>query len=185
MKLVRQFSVPFAILIGALGCSTSTPSTGEGTDGSLTMGDAQDDAAPGPAGGRTPCVGASDCPVNTGASCASVFADGSNPCVNACVAGRCVARGCPDGGAEAGADGQASPCDALDASKPQCLLGGPCSCNDVASNNRPPICVNNVWQCPSGYTRFEDCHGVPPTGDGGECRDAASPQDAADAGAAD
>src|SRR5450759_4134835 len=124
MTLARHLSVPFAILIGALGCSTSTPSATavEGTDGSLTMGDAQGDAAPEPDGGRTPCVRASDCPVNTGASCASVCADGSNPCVNACAAGQCTARGCPDGGADAGTDGQASPCDALDASKPQCLL---------------------------------------------------------------
>ena len=60
--------------------------------------------------------------------------------------------------------------DGLDASKPQCLHGGPCSCDDVASHNGTAICSGGAWQCPTGYTRFEDCHGVPPSA---ECRDAA------------
>src|SRR5258708_1461185 len=33
--------------------------------------------------------------------------DGSNPCPNTCVTGQCAARGCPDGGAEAGTGGDA------------------------------------------------------------------------------
>ena len=37
-----------------------------------------------------------------------------------------------------------------------------------------PVCVSGAWQCPSGYTRFEDCHGVPPNVDGGDCLDASS-----------
>lgn len=145
-----------------------------GTDGSMVTDDAQTDAEPRSDAEPNQCVHTSDCPVNTGASCASVCADGSNPCVNACIAGRCAARGCPDGGAEAAVDAQSSACDALDASKPQCVHGGPCSCDDQTAHNGTPVCVSGAWQCPSGYTRFEDCHGVPPHGDGGDCLDASS-----------
>ncbi len=52
---------------------------------------------------------------------------------------------------------------------PQCLSGGPCSCSDVISSNGTPLCISAAWVCPAGYTRYEDCKGVPP---GPECRDA-------------
>jgi hypothetical protein len=55
-----------------------------------------------------------------------------------------------------------SPCDLIDASMPQCLRGGPCSCDDQANDNGVPICTDSGWTCPAGFTRFEDCHGVPP-----------------------
>jgi hypothetical protein len=44
---------------------------------------------------QRPCVAAVDCGVNPAASCAKTCADGSNPCVLACVANRCEQRGCP------------------------------------------------------------------------------------------
>lgn len=47
-------------------------------------------------------------------------------------------------------------------SPPQCLRGGPCSCDDQAGNNGAPVCTGGVWGCSAGYTRFEDCRGVPP-----------------------
>jgi len=52
------------------------------------------------------CQLASDCPISAGAACATVCADGSNPCRAACVDGECALRGCPtlvtvDGGIEA------------------------------------------------------------------------------------
>lgn len=43
-----------------------------------------------------------------------------------------------------------------------CMRGEPCHCNDVGNDFPPPVCVNAVWTCPSGYTLFEDCRGVPP-----------------------
>jgi hypothetical protein len=45
--------------------------------------------------GPTPCSRPSDCPLNTGASCAATCSDGSNPCINACVDKLCELRGCP------------------------------------------------------------------------------------------
>ncbi len=47
-------------------------------------------------------------------------------------------------------------------SRPMCVRGGPCSCDDQVSNNGVPICQSGVWSCPAGYTRFEDCRGIPP-----------------------
>jgi hypothetical protein len=44
------------------------------------------------------CTTVADCRPNGGGACASVCADGTNPCANACVAGQCVERGCLDGG---------------------------------------------------------------------------------------
>jgi hypothetical protein len=41
------------------------------------------------------CSRAADCPVNPAASCAAICPDGSNPCVSACVDGKCEPRGCP------------------------------------------------------------------------------------------
>jgi hypothetical protein len=41
------------------------------------------------------CFSTADCPPNPAASCAQVCADGTNPCVHACVEGLCVPRGCP------------------------------------------------------------------------------------------
>jgi hypothetical protein len=82
-------------------------------------------------------------------------------------------------------------CSALDAAKPAaCLLGGPCSCSDLGYNNTDAVCVSGAWACPAGYTRFEECHGVPPNGscDGGSVPeagdegDAASVHDAAEGG---
>jgi hypothetical protein len=89
----------------------------------------------------------------------------------------------PDASSDVGAhqdvassDSQTTPCDGLDARKPQaCLRGGPCSCSDIGSENRGPICVDGGWQCPEGYTRFEDCRGVPP---GPSCRDGGPDADA-------
>jgi hypothetical protein len=46
------------------------------------------------------------------------------------------------------------------ASKPRCQRGGPCNCDDVG--RVAPICTSGTWTCPSGTTRYEDCHGVPP-----------------------
>jgi hypothetical protein len=52
----------------------------------------------GPPDGGARCKTASDCPPTGGAACASVCSDGTNPCLNACVGGHCVERGCPDAG---------------------------------------------------------------------------------------
>jgi hypothetical protein len=83
--------------------------------------------------------------------------------------------GHPDASAEAEApvpDGGA--CGALDATKPACLRGAPCSCDDVAGTEGTPICVDGAWACEPGYTRFEDCRGVPPgpSCEAGAARDA-------------
>jgi hypothetical protein len=48
--------------------------------------------------GSVGCVTVADCRPSGGGSCATVCADGTNPCANACVGGQCVERGCPDGG---------------------------------------------------------------------------------------
>ena len=54
------------------------------------------------------------------------------------------------------------------ASQPVCLEAR-AQCSDIGTDNVDPVCVNGGWQCPAGYTRFEDCRGVPP---GRGCRDA-------------
>jgi hypothetical protein len=75
----------------------------------------------------------------------------------------------PDATPDASPD--AAACLATDAAIPECLQGAPCACDDVASDDAPAICVGSAWQCPDGYTKFEDCGGVPPGpgchGDGG------------------
>ena len=75
---------------------------------------------------------------------------------------------------EASPSTDASRCDS-DAAIPECLRGAPCSCDDHASHNAPAVCVGGAWACPAGYTRFEDCRGVPPgpSCDAGPVSDAA------------
>jgi hypothetical protein len=65
---------------------------------------------------------------------------------------------------DASPDAPANECG--DASKPECLRGGPCSCDDQAGDDGVPVCNAGAWECPAGYTRREDCKGVPP---GPEC----------------
>ncbi len=75
--------------------------------------------------GTAQCNVVADCPVNTGASCATTCPDGSNPCVNACTNHQCVQRGCP-----AATDGGSC--------QP---LAGPCTVNsDCCSDN----CITRV-----------------------------------------
>ncbi len=62
--------------------------------GSTALGCPEAGAPDGGAG----CKYTSDCPPTPGAACASACADGTNPCLNACIGGACVERGCPDGG---------------------------------------------------------------------------------------
>jgi hypothetical protein len=110
------------------------------------------------------CQTVADCPPTGGAACATVCADGSNPCGNACVSGQCVERGCPDdhdgGSADAGSNGQdggaadvQSGQDALDAGA-FCSVDADCppnpgaSCAHVCADGTNPcgnVCVGN--QC--------------------------------------
>ncbi len=62
------------------------------------------------------CKTASDCGPNSGASCARVCHDGSNPCGNTCRNDRCVPRGCPED--DAGV---------VDASPPETDAGADCT----------------------------------------------------------
>jgi hypothetical protein len=58
-----------------------------------------------------------------------------------------------------------TPCELADASKPYCLPGTPCHCNDVP-DDASVVCIGTTWECAPGHTAFADCHGVPP---GPEC----------------
>jgi hypothetical protein len=123
--------------------------------------------------GQAWCNQVSDCPPNTVASCASVCSDGSNPCVNACVAHQCVARGCldaglADGGGDAGDAGPAADAgdagDASDASDAGCAGTRP---NCFGTNTQaccgqdpygPASCVGGAWLC--GTAPAPGCNGT-------------------------
>jgi hypothetical protein len=84
---------------------------------------------------------------------------------------------CRDGGPSTDGDaqmpdapdqGQPTTCGTVEAAAPACLKGAPCSCSDQSIDNRPAVCVDGGWQCPEGYTRFDQCLGVPP---GPQCKD--------------
>jgi hypothetical protein len=75
--------------------------SGSGTDaGGPSGGGGDGGRGSGTDGGATAkaCSSNADCPINVAAYCAHVCSDRSNPCINACVNGRCQPRGCPDGG---------------------------------------------------------------------------------------
>jgi hypothetical protein len=81
---------------------------------------------------------------------------------------------------DASRDVETTECDRGDERKPECLRGGPCSCDDQMDHNGVAVCTQGGWKCPVGYTRFEDCEGVPP---GPSCfRDASASGDASEPG---
>jgi hypothetical protein len=114
--------------------------------------------------GQTWCNVTSDCPPNPGASCASVCSDGSNPCVTACVAHQCVARGCPDASATDAAGDATDTGDAKDAADAVCTGTRPnCFGNDVQmccgqDPAGPASCVGGVWRC--GTAPAPGCDGT-------------------------
>ncbi|HEY2513509.1 MAG TPA: hypothetical protein VGI39_21725 [Polyangiaceae bacterium] len=158
LSLVSFVSLPITLMIAA--CSSSTPRTGT---------EPQPNAAPDSA---SPCKDADkpECLLGGPCSCDDVA---SNDGVPLCVAGgwQCPAgytrfqdcEGVPPGPScfkDGGPDAPDSSCPA--ATKPECVQGGPCSCDDVASDDGVPVCSAGTWSCPAGYTRFEDCLGIPP-----------------------
>jgi hypothetical protein len=94
------------------------------------------------------CRSIADCPANSGAVCPSVCIDGTDPCVSACVAGRCAPRGCPD----AGDGGDVAPSMCVGAGlcpAGQTFDSALCACTPTADAQSP--CVQ-TGICPPGDT---------------------------------
>jgi hypothetical protein len=88
-------------------------------------------------GNGASCNQVSDCPINTGASCAQVCPDGSNPCVNACTNHQCAQRGCPgtDGGATTdGGNGTCQP------NSGACTFNSECCSGNCITRTSPGFC---------------------------------------------
>jgi hypothetical protein len=116
--------------------------------------------------GTLACGPAVQCPPNPAATCAQTCADGSNPCVYACVDGMCVARGCPapPDAAVAAAHHEGQSCDDGLGCDPGLVckgIGDPCPTYPSCKVCYLPCGDGGV--CPVGY---RTC--FPPSGQGGD-----------------
>jgi hypothetical protein len=97
-SFVTFAATPFFVLFVACSGIETSDLAGQSGDGGIGKGDGStgtDGGTSGDAGER--CNTASDCGPNSGASCARVCADNSNPCEYACsTVHTCVMRGCPE-----------------------------------------------------------------------------------------
>jgi hypothetical protein len=137
-----------------------------------------------PVGAQRDRLGAScnttdECGVNVGAACATTCADGSNPCVLACVDHACVERGCPT---VVVADAS-PPVDV--ATPPESGLGAACDTTEQCGVNAGASCATTCadGSNPCGYACVDHTcvtRGCPSAVDAGpSCdHDAASSSDA-------
>ena len=91
--------------------------------------------------GAIGCKTTADCPPNPGADCAMTCADGSNPCVNACINSLCKPRGCPsvDGGVCAPDAGLAA-ANCCHAIGDVCTKNGDCCSGNCITRNHAGYC---------------------------------------------
>ena len=132
------------VLFAIAACSSNTSSP----SGDQTAGDGAD---------LKTCAVVADCGVNTGASCARVCQDGSNPCSYACTANKCVSRGCPED-----KDAGTGP----DSGRKTCAVTSDCGVNPGASCAR--VCNDGSNPCAFACAANECVpRGCPEDTDGG------------------